>query len=86
MNIQWLTNRFEMLNRLNHPAKEAIGWFLASGEKAIGFETGQLRPGELGQWDLYYFLLQAGFGPPKEAAFVAGLDLETIKKEESKEY
>lgn len=61
---------------------EPIGWHVVDGPSMIGFDTGEIRPGELGRWDLFYFLLQAGFGPPEDAATVVGLSLQQINAEE----
>lgn len=58
---------------------EPIGWHVELGPSMIGKE---IRPGELGRWDLFYFLLQAGYGPPVEAATVVGLSLGQINAEE----
>jgi hypothetical protein len=38
----------------------------------IGFGEGQFRPGELGQWDVFFFAQQKGFGRDA-ATSIAGL-------------
>lgn len=42
----------------------------------IGFGQGQVRPGKLGQWDVYYAL--AGAVRPSEQVVLAGLSVEEI--------
>lgn len=61
---------------------EPIGWHVSKGLKMIGFDCGQIRPDDLGRWDMYYFLLQAGFGPREKAAEVVGLLFDEIKEDE----
>jgi hypothetical protein len=62
-----------------------IGWHVSRGPSMIGLEQGKIRSGDLGRWDMYYFLLQAGFGPPEDAATVVGLSIQEIRRVEHEE-
>ena len=52
---------------------------------AFGWGQGQLRPGHLGQWDLYFTLFQDFRHTKAEAAAGAGLSLKEIGEEEHRE-
>ena len=77
-----LNARINLLRRNGASEKlvEVMGYY--NSPDNFGYEQGQLREGELGQWDLYFALYQ-DFGHSKvEAAMGAGLTLEQIQQEE----
>lgn len=78
--LEWWKKRLETLKETKF--HQPLLWLMESANP-IGFDAGQLRPGELGKWDFYYFCLQSGFGPPEEAAKAAGLDYNIIRREEN---
>lgn len=69
---------------LTERERQIIGPMVGSLDN-FGFEEGQIRPAELGQWDVYFTLWQ-DWGLPKErCAMMAGLDIAEIRREENRE-
>lgn len=53
----------------------------------VGYEMGQLRPGKLGQWNLYYWLTDIEIRCDKNEALIAsGLTAAEVAEEERREY
>ncbi|KKS38658.1 MAG: hypothetical protein UU98_C0005G0001 [Parcubacteria group bacterium GW2011_GWD2_42_14] len=69
---------------------ETMYWFNAfTAKDNIGYEFGQLRPGKLGQWDLYQNLTgdQSAINCDENEALVAsGLNIAEIAEENRREY
>lgn len=59
-------------------------WFnIYTAPKNIGYEFGELRPGKLGQWDLYHWLTDPKVNAcgKKEAIFASGLTAQEVAEQ-----
>ena len=73
-----------------HVSEKTMEWFnIYTAHNNVGCEFGQLRPGKLGQWDLFWWLT----GPQSqnicgeaEAMLVAGLTAAEVAEEKRREH
>lgn len=65
---------------VNKKILECMRWFTPL--ESFGYETGQLRPGNLGKWDMYYFLIDYRDCSRAEAANACDLSIQEINKAE----
>ena len=72
----------------NMVSEKTMRWFnIYTKKDNVGYKPGQLRPGELGQWDLYHWLTDPEIGCEKSEAIIAsGLTPTKIQEEEIREY
>ena len=68
-------------------SQKTLNWFNAfTNHNNVGFEQGQLRPGKLGQWDLYYWLSDQEIGCDKrEALLASGLTAQEVAESEHRQ-
>lgn len=80
----WMTQRQAIEGRVS---ERTMYWFnLYTGKDNIGYEQGQLRPGKLGQWDLYYWLTDHEIRCDKNEALIAsGLTAAEVAEEERRD-
>ena len=69
-------------------SEETMYWFNAYTRRDnVGYETGQLRPGKLGQWDLYFWLTDGEIDCIENEALIAsGLTAAEVAEENRREY
>ena len=82
----WLEQRRAIEGRVS---EETMRWFNTYTEKDnVGYEFGQLRPGKLGQWDLYWNLTgeQSVGCDENEALIASGLTATEVAEEKRREY
>jgi hypothetical protein len=74
----------QFLRSRNTVSEEALTWLgYFTKPDAIGYEQGQIRPGELGKWDLYYLLMEWLGG--SDLYIVCDLTASTVAQEEKRE-
>ncbi len=80
----WLTQRKAVENRVS---EKTMCWFNTYTSKDnVGYEMGQLRPGKLGQWDLYGWLTDLEIGCNENEALIAsGLTAAEVAEEKRRE-
>jgi len=83
----WMTQRQAIEGCVS---EETMCWFNAyTAKENVGHEFGQLRPGKLGQWDLYWNLtglLQITGCNKNEALIVSGLTAVEVDEEKRREH
>ena len=82
----WMTQRKAIEGRVS---EQTMCQFDIYTEKDnVGYEFGQLRPGKLGQWDLYWTLAgEQGIGCDKNEALIAsGLNAAEVAEEKRREH
>ncbi len=73
--------RSEQLRKQGNELAECVGWY--GNIESIGYESGQVRPGELGRWDMYFnvCMFLSDFSQRNEkAAEVAGLSMALVNE------
>lgn len=80
----WAKQRQAVQERLS---EKTMKWFsIYTSRDNIGYEFGQLRPGEMGKWDLYSWLTDPEIGcDENDALIVSGLTAQEIAEEERRE-
>ena len=80
----WIAQRRAILDRVSVKTME---WFnLYTARDNVGYETGQLRPGKLGQWDLFGWLTDPEIGCDENEALIAsGLNAAEVADERRRE-
>lgn len=80
----WIAQRRAILDRVSVKTME---WFnLYTARDNVGYETGQLRPGKLGQWDLFGWLTDPEIGCDENEALIAsGLTAAEVADERRRE-
>jgi len=65
-------------------SEEGLRWLsILTQPTNIGEEDqGQIRPGELGKWDVYYFLFQNTSIPKAEALLLSGLNASQVEEQD----
>ncbi len=82
----WLKQRRAIEGRVS---EETMQWFNAYTDKDnVGYGFAQLRPGKLGQWDLYWNLTgeQSVGCDENEAMIASGLTATEVAEEKRREY
>lgn len=69
-NFSWENHKNQLRGKISKKAMDVLD--LYANNDNIGFESGQLRPGELGQWDLYYNSQEWNL-PENERRLISGL-------------
>jgi hypothetical protein len=70
-------------------SEQTMHWFnIYTDKDNVGYEFGQLRPGKLGQWDLYWNLAgEQGIGCDENEALIAsGLTATEVAEEKRREH
>lgn len=82
----WMTQRQAIEGRVS---EETMYWFNAyTAKDNVGYEFGQLRPGKLGQWDLYWNLTgeQSVGCDENETLIASGLTAAEVAEEKRREH
>src|SRR3989344_6005155 len=82
----WMTQRQAIEGRVSD---ETMYWFNAyTAKDNVGYEFGQLRPGKLGQWDLYFNLTgeQSVGCDENETLIASGLTAAEVAEEKRREH
>ena len=70
-------------------SENTMKWFkIYTDLRNIGYEFGELRPGKLGQWDLYGWLIdpEINICSKDEAMLVTGLTMQEITEQERRDH
>lgn len=81
----WMTQRQAIEGRVS---EQTMYWFNAyTAKDNVGYEMGQLRPGKLGQWDLYHWLTDLEIHCDENEALIAsGLTAAEVAEEKRREH
>ena len=83
----WMTQRQAIEGRVSN---ETMYWFnVYTAKDNVGYEFGQLRPGKLGQWDLYWNMTgeqSVGGCDENEALIASGLTAAEVAEEKRREH
>lgn len=80
----WRQQREGIVDMVSAETLEYFDIYTASDN--VGYEMGQLRPGKLGQWDLYFWLTDLEVGcPENEAILASGLTAAEVEEEKKRE-
>lgn len=64
-------------------SEETLRWLLIlTKHDCIGYDQGDVRPNDIGRWDVYYFLWQDGGASKQEAMLASNLTAEEIAGQE----
>jgi hypothetical protein len=81
----WATQRRAIEGRVSEKTMRWVNIYTA--KENVGFEMGELRPGKLGQWDLYHWLTDLEINcDENEALFASGLTATEVAEEKGREY
>jgi hypothetical protein len=80
MNVDWKA-QLRAIKAMTGISEEGLKWFGLIIQN-IGYEQGEIRPGEIGRWDVYYRLLTDFNVPQTECLVMSGLTAKQVAEEE----
>lgn len=80
----WRDRYIALEGKVHKDVLEQLGWF--GDPSAFGYDQGEIRDGELGKWDIYYFITQGGadLKHQADALLITGLTLGQINQVEDR--
>jgi len=86
--VRFWTDHLRVLEETGKATPDVLGFLsFTKDPRNIGYDTweGNIRPGELGQWDVQQLLLMGGFGSPDECMLLAGFSTLQVADEQGRE-